>query len=97
MSKIEFIEEGRLSSKEMGEVIGGSKPKTYTNCSEIGPACGNVKGDYLTIIKNCDHNLYTCDTFMRFCKDDDDLAVCKGLPSDAKGVIKPTSLTLVTN
>lgn len=92
--KITFIEEGRLSDNEMSNCFGGAvcKPKTYTNCSDIGPgSCSDVKGDYLTVVKNCAHNLYTCDSFMRVCSNEDSLAVCRGVPNDAKAVKLPTA------
>ncbi|MBO4738399.1 MAG: hypothetical protein J5606_02430 [Bacteroidales bacterium] len=94
MSKIKFIEEGRLSQEEMNQCVGG---KSYTNCSSRGPICGNVKGDFFTIIKNCTHKYYTCDTFMRFCINNSDLSTCSGLPSDAKGVKRPVSISESTS
>lgn len=92
MSKIEFIEEGRLSSKEMGRVFGGEdvKPtKVYTGvCSGVGPGlCSVVKGDSLTVIKNCEHNLCVCDNTMQVCASKDQLSYCSG--KGDKAVILP--------
>lgn len=89
--KLEFIEKGRLSNGEMMGTLGG---KTYQNCSDAGPGiCPSVSGNAFTIIANCAHNLYTCDTAMRFCMGNTDLAVCSGLPSDDKGVKRSTGGT----
>lgn len=83
--EIDIIKKGRLSLSTMGKIIGGS----WTNCSGSGTACPKVSGDNFSIIKNCEHNLYTCGTTMVFCVSDDDLAACSGLPSDAKGIKRP--------
>ncbi len=84
--KFVVIERGRLDKKSMNVIFGG---KTWENCSDSGTACPMVSGNGFTIIKNCEHNLYTCDTIMKFCVNKDDLAACSGLPRDAKGVMRP--------
>ena len=84
--KLVVIERGRLDKESMNVIFGG---KNWENCSDSGTACHMVSGNGFTIIKNCEHNLYTCDTTMKFCVNKDDLAACSGLPTDTKGIIRP--------
>lgn len=84
--KFVVIERGRLDKESMNVIFGGKK---WENCSDSGTACPMVSGNGFKIIKNCEHNLYTCDTTMKFCVNKDDLAACSGLPTDTKGIIRP--------
>jgi hypothetical protein len=74
--RLTFIEEGRMNKEDMNSIIGGvstcssTQYKSFSTCSEAGPACPDVKGVNFVIIKNCWDKYYTCGSgLFRFCTD----------------------------
>lgn len=75
MKKITFLERGRLDDLSMKSITGGESDGT-DSCSNSGPICPKVGGAGFTVVRDCAHNLLTCDLNFKVCNDR--LSFCPG-------------------